>query len=762
MAQPNSGRQLVDLLQQSQLLDPDVLKGLESQLAPLIPGDPKRLAKSLIKSQLVTEYQVRQLLAGRYKGFYIGKYKLLEVLGAGGMGKVFLAEQITMERLVAIKILGKIRRPERQKEILARFKREAKAVAALNHPNIVHAYDFDEENGLPFIVMEFVEGLDTARLVGQSGPLPFAQAADFALQAAAGLQHAHKAGLVHRDVKPGNLLVDREGTVKLLDLGLVSAFDDKRDDTLTVDQDQLGTVDYIAPEQAMDSHNVDARADVYSLGATLYALLTGQPLFPGKSTAQKLILHQTEMPRPVQELRSDIPGPLAAFLTRMLAKRREDRPQTMEEVQAGLAPFARKQQPPYDTSAIKVRREVFEPFLGQSPDPAKISVESLAKPDSGVRKGSDAGSKKPVAQASMIGLNTASSNEADSFSMSDDFSELAVALPPVRRKAKKSAKKSPTKSATMSRWLALGGISGGLAVVLLLSLVLFSGDAESTVAPEPAVANPSPPTGASGRQQRLAQAPRNSFNDWLKNNESLAADAKLVAHYRLQDPWGTDLSVNSNAGTAGVMPLAVVKAKWGDGRWERKGAIEFAGPGSGQYAAFSPQDAKKLDFQKSTSIALWFKVTSFSEPWQVLIGKGDQSWSVRRTEERKTLSFILQRLAQPADKNHPQPVLSEIRLDGRTKVDDGLWHLAVVVFSQSGQNRAPAIRLYIDGKNDGRSEAGKPFSSDDPVWIGANSSPSARETGALREFQGSIDEIIVWHRPLDDAAVEALYQAGKP
>lgn len=758
MAQPTTGRQLVDLLCQSQLLDPPLLRQLEQQVTVHLSGDPKRLAKTLIKNSLVTEYQARQLLAGRYKGFYIGKYKLLEVIGAGGMGKVFLAEQTAMERLVAVKVLSQARRPERQKESLARFKREAKAVAALNHPHIVHAYDFAEENGIPYIVMEFVEGIDTARLVAQFGPAPVAAAAEYIRQAAAGLHQAHRAGLVHRDVKPGNLLVDTEGTVKLLDLGLVAALGDQRDDSLTVDQDQLGTVDYIAPEQAVDSHNVDIRADVYSLGATLYAILAGQSLFPGKSTAQKLVLHQTEMPRPLRELRPEVPEGLAHVVTQMLAKRREDRPSSMEVVQELLQPFAQLSRPPYDASAVKLRRATFEPFLGKSPDAAQISVATLGKPDSELRTPGTSQSKQPTAQLSMIGIDGGSSNELDPFSMSGDFTELALALPrPVRKW--KGGKKSRSTGLAPERWMTLAGIAGGIAVMILLSVVLFTREAESTVIPAPAEAPVALNSKAARQQQQL---PGVTFDDWLKYTETLRADPKLVAHYRMLDPWGADLSIRSDAGSASPMPLAVVKAKWGDGRWPRKGAVVFSGPGSGQYAAFSTADARKLDFQKTTTLAIWFKVSQFTEPWQVLIGKGEQSWKLQRTEERGTLSAILHTVESPAGPNQPQPKLASVRVDGRIKVDDGRWHLAVIAFTVAGKNRPPVVKLVVDGRVDGRSEAQKPFNSDDPIWIAASSDSQAREANATRNFHGLIDEVIVWHRALDDAELTALYNAGRP
>ena len=755
MPQPKTGQQLVDLLRQSQLLDGELLRDLEPQLARHAEGDPRRLAKTLIKNTLITEYQARQLLAGRYKGFYVGKYKLLEVLGAGGMGKVFLAEQITMERLVAIKVLGKIRRPGRQKEMLARFKREAKAVAALNHPNIVHAYDFAEENGLPYIVMEFVEGLDTARLVTEAGPIAPPQAAELIRQAAAGLQHAHKAGLVHRDVKPGNLLVDTEGTVKLLDLGLVSAFDDKRDDSLTVDQDQLGTVDYIAPEQAIDSHDVDPRADVYSLGATFYAILTGQPLYPNKSTAQKLILHQSEMPQPIRELRAEVPEELAAVVARMLAKSPDDRPQSMEEVQQLLQPLARAQQPPYDRATVKIRRAAYEPFVSKSPEADQISVESLSKPDSSIGASDKSAASKKATPPSMIGLESGSSNDLDPFSMSGEFTELALALPPaVRRRKKGGSKKRASSDSSPQRWLALAGIAGGVAVMILLSVVFFAGKAESVVA--------TPATPAVPAQTATEAVPPATFADWQKYSESLRSDPKLLAHYRFLEPWGADLALSSDAGSGGPMPLSVVKARWGDGRWPRKGALILSGPGSGQYAALRSADSKRINFQKSTTVAVWFRVAKFEVPWQAIIGKGDHTWRLQRTEGRKTLSFVMNKPALPQEKGVPNHDRSLMRVDGRIKVDDGQWHLGVIVFNKRWNNQKPVMRLFVDGRPDGRAEAELPHVNDEPVWIGANGDPWFRRSGKTRNFHGLVDEVIIWERALSDPEIRALYNAGKP
>ena len=245
-------------------------------------------------------------------GFYFGKCKILDVLGRSGMGTVYLAEQITMRRLVAVKVVRRVMRS--RSETLARFTQEACAVASLKHPNIVQAYDFDQANGIPYIVMEHVEGMSVDQQVEQLGPLHYTQAAEYVRQAAAGLQHAHKNRFVHRDIKPENLLVDIGGTVKLMDLRLCSSLcEENESDKLTSDSDRVGTVDYIAPKQALNSKTADIRADIYSLGAVFYFMLTGRILYPDSSTSQKLIYQQTipsnspmprNSPNPAQQMPS--------------------------------------------------------------------------------------------------------------------------------------------------------------------------------------------------------------------------------------------------------------------------------------------------------------------------------------------------------------------------------------------------------------------------------------------------------------------------
>ncbi len=334
MPKPNAEK-FVELVQRSGLVERDQLsRGLlqleqETRQTPI--EDPETIGRRLVEAGLLTRWQCDRLLEGRHKGFFLAKYKLLDHLGTGGMSSVYLAEHVLMQRRVAVKVLPKHR--VQDSSYLARFHREAQAVAALDHRNIVRAYDLDREGDLHYLVMEYVEGRDLMTMVRDDGPLKYADAAEYIRQAAEGLAHAHEAGLIHRDMKPGNLLVDRDNVVKILDLGL-ARFTGEEYASLTLAHEDhvLGTADYLAPEQALDSHGVDARADIYSLGCSLYYLLTGHPPFPEGTLPQRLMMHQKETPADVREDRPDAPGDLIDICMRMMAKKPEDRPQSATEV----------------------------------------------------------------------------------------------------------------------------------------------------------------------------------------------------------------------------------------------------------------------------------------------------------------------------------------------------------------------------------------------------------------------------------------------
>lgn len=248
----------------------------------------------------------------------LGEYTLLEHIGAGGMGQVFKARHRRMDRIVALKILPP--QAVSSVESVRRFQREVKAAAKVVHPNIVTAYDAGESGGVHFLVMEFVEGVDLHRYVNERGPMPVDQAANCILQAARGLGYAHRQGIIHRDVKPGNLLLTPGRTIKILDMGLARLDSSGGEATLTRTGVLLGTVDFMAPEQADGAAKIDQRADIYSLGCTLYFLLTSRPIYKGNDPIQKVM---ADLNAPIPSLhdgRRDAPRPSMRSFRKWLRK----------------------------------------------------------------------------------------------------------------------------------------------------------------------------------------------------------------------------------------------------------------------------------------------------------------------------------------------------------------------------------------------------------------------------------------------------------
>ena len=329
----------LDLVRRSGLVEKDrlgeLLLDLQREAGDQPVSDTDVVVKRLVQAKLVTRWQASRLLEGRYKGFFLGKYKLLDHLGTGGMSRVYLGEHVLMQRRVAIKVLPKDR--VQDSSYLARFHREAQAAASLDHRNIVRAYDVDNLGDLHYIVMEYVEGRDLMQIVKSDGPMNYVAVADYIRQAAEGLAHAHQSGLIHRDVKPANLLIDQKNVVKILDLGLARfTAEDKASLTLAFDENVLGTADYLAPEQAIDSHGVDARADIYGLGCSMYFLLTGHPPFVGGSLPQRLVMHQKQPPPSILLDRPDAPNDLVQICLKMLAKKPEGRYQSADDVAKAL------------------------------------------------------------------------------------------------------------------------------------------------------------------------------------------------------------------------------------------------------------------------------------------------------------------------------------------------------------------------------------------------------------------------------------------
>jgi WD40 repeat protein/serine/threonine protein kinase len=328
---------LAEALAAWHLLDPTQLD--ELRRAPdARAADPRALARDLVRRGRLTPFQVNELFLGRGQGLLLGSYVLLDKLGEGGMGAVYRARNWKLGRTVALKVIraDRLDGPDAAR----RFQREIRAAAQLEHPHIIRAYDADEVAGHHFFVMEYVDGTDLAKVVKKRGPLPAAEACDCVRQAALGLQHAHERGLVHRDIKPSNLLLTRDRQVKVLDLGLARlhpSAGEESSSTLTETGAVMGTPDFMAPEQTLDSHAVDIRADLYSLGCTLYFLLTGRVPFPGGTLGQKIGRHLSQEPEPVERLRPDVPPWLALVLRRLMAKRPEHRFQTPAELADELA-----------------------------------------------------------------------------------------------------------------------------------------------------------------------------------------------------------------------------------------------------------------------------------------------------------------------------------------------------------------------------------------------------------------------------------------
>ena len=327
-----------DALVESGLLSrEEITTFIESLPVGRRPQNGKQLAQELFRARLLTRFQVHAVYQGKTRGLVVGNYVVLDKLGQGGMGQVYTARHTRMDRVVAIKVLPAA--ATKSPEAVKRFQREVKAAARLTHPNIVTAYDADEYRGVHFLVMEHVDGQDLASLVREKGSLPVKQAVDCIVQAARGLEYAHRQGVIHRDIKPHNLLLDRQGVVKILDMGLARMEEQigSQDEGLTHSGAVMGTLDYMAPEQAMDTKTADVRADIYSLGCTLHFLLTCRPPYRGDSLAAKIVAHRLN---PLPSLRAEpqeVPEALDQVFRKMLAKRPDERHANMTEVLQDLA-----------------------------------------------------------------------------------------------------------------------------------------------------------------------------------------------------------------------------------------------------------------------------------------------------------------------------------------------------------------------------------------------------------------------------------------
>lgn len=404
------------------------------------------ISRKLIADRLLTAFQARKLAKGRFRGFFLaGKYKILDEIGEGGMGRVLLCEHLILRRLVAIKLMTLS--PDAFPGAVERFVREARAAAALDHRNITRVFDVEQTEAGPCMVMEYVDGISLQDLVNRHGPLTIERAAHYISQSAAGLQHAHEAGLVHRDVKPGNILIDRSGTIKLLDLGLARFFEAKGNDDLTQkfdDKAVLGTADYIAPEQAVNSSRVDIRADIYSLGCTLHFLLTGKPPFEGGTMVEKLMCHQGQEPPEICTLRPEVPAELAEVLSRTMRKRADERYQTPAELIPALSPWTKK--PIASPRFEEMTQAAPQSFrLGLSPPPRITARKSKSDDATPAPSASD----RDTHRKSDVRLATMSVMEGVPMALPDSSSFLATGrsaldLPePVQTRIEPSRRRQP-------------------------------------------------------------------------------------------------------------------------------------------------------------------------------------------------------------------------------------------------------------------------------------------------------------------------------
>lgn len=336
---PLSLEQFTHALSDSGILSPDEVRVVLGTLPPDKRKDVEVIAKELVKAKKLTRFQAAAVYNGQTKGLIFGDYVVIDRIGSGGMGQVYKAQHRHMKRIVALKVL----RQTASKSELAvkRFQREVETAAKLDNPHIVRAYDAGASHGTYFLVMQFIDGHDLEFLVKEGKEqLPADKVIDYVLQAANGLEYAHKRGIVHRDIKPSNLLLDKSGLLTILDMGLARLEDtgeeDEDEGRLTLPGQMMGTVNYMSPEQAADPRLADAKSDIYALGCTMYFMLTGGPPYVGANMALALLAHRDNPIPSLCEKRSDVSPEVDAVFQKMLAKKPADRYQTATEMIAAL------------------------------------------------------------------------------------------------------------------------------------------------------------------------------------------------------------------------------------------------------------------------------------------------------------------------------------------------------------------------------------------------------------------------------------------
>ncbi|PHR95021.1 MAG: hypothetical protein COA78_31020, partial [Blastopirellula sp.] len=445
-------------LKKAELCDPQELQQFIKKHAT---SNVHQLVNALVEAELLTPFQARAVAHGKIKGLTLGNYLILDKIGEGGMGAVYKAKHKRLDRIVALKVLP--RESKKNQTVIARFLQEAQTAAKLSHPNIVATHDSDEAHGYQFLVMEYIDGKDLSITIKRNGALSVIKAVDYLIQVARGLEYAHGEGIIHRDIKPHNLLVDKNELVKILDMGLarVEARDEDHDD-LTQEGAIMGTVDYMPPEQAIDTKSVDRRGDLYSLGSTLHFLLTGKPPFKGDSLLVKMLAHREQAPPDLTQVRKDVHPQLNFVFQKLMAKLPDARYQSAGELIATL-------------QALRPEIESYEKNIGTAPPPLpQIHTESNTS----------------LSQLSQISASIVQSLSLDSLFKSKHLRKLA-ALP-------KHLKIAGAVAAVVTLCLS---------VYLLASLMSGSSDVVIDDPVEPVVEVPKQPDTTPATEQFVEQAP---------------------------------------------------------------------------------------------------------------------------------------------------------------------------------------------------------------------------------------------------------------
>jgi serine/threonine protein kinase len=365
----------------SRLLDREQLQEALRDVPKSQREDARALADHLVRKGKLSRFQANKLLRGSGKGLLLGHYQVLAPIGRGGMSTVYLARDDRSGELVALKMLTPSRWRDRER-LLARFQREMEMSQRVSHPHLAWTHESGLCLGVYFIAMEYIPGKNLARIVAESGPLAAPRAARLMAEVASGLEHAHNQGLIHRDLKPSNIMITPNDRAKVLDLGLALMEGEEQDESVVGGQGYIvGTMDYIAPEQTTDSAAVDCRADIYSLGCTLYYTLSAQLPFPGGSSRDKVRRHRSEMPIPLVQLAPSVPSGFADLIGRMMAKDPADRPPSAAAVEEELRawsseetvlPLDRRDDPWYLESVSRL--QAVEPS-------AEYSLPSISAPE---------------------------------------------------------------------------------------------------------------------------------------------------------------------------------------------------------------------------------------------------------------------------------------------------------------------------------------------------------------------------------------------